>query len=135
MTLAAVEPVRITIPPQEGWIEPESIYRCEIPACVRAGSQWHHIVRRSQTGGPKDWISIDGLVIWNKAWICLWCHDDINNHNVWIRYVDGVWAVFKRIRLTHTPREGWIQNEKSGAWFMRIGQIGPKESREDSDRA
>lgn len=123
MTLLPVEDTRITVPAQD-WPEPEPVVRCQGPVCQRQGTQWHHVVRRSATGGPVDWVCIDGLVLWNKVRVCLWCHQRINDHLYWIRYEDGVGWVWWKREARHPASLGmWVQHPKSEAWFARLEEI------------
>jgi hypothetical protein len=91
VTLRAVEPVRLTIPPQEGWLALGVQPWCQHPFCE--SSYWlegHHVVRRSETGGPKDWVSIDGIVCFNRVSLCKEHHDEITGgvggHRARIRF-------------------------------------------------
>lgn len=98
--------------------------RCQLcPSML--GLQWHHIVRRSATGGPVDWIAVDGLVLWNKLRVCIHCHERINNHGIRLWYEDGEgWSVWVSIAYPlNTDQPGWWQHPKSGTWFARIMTI------------
>lgn len=126
MTLQAVEPVRLSIPPQE-WPEPEEPTRCQLcPSML--GLQWHHIVRRSATAGPKDWIGVDGLVVWNKLRVCIQCHDRINDHGYRVAWEDGTgWVLWLRVKYPIIPGEEahlWWEHPKSGTWYVRGREIG-----------
>lgn len=125
MTLLPVEPIRVTIPPQDGWVEPEQSYNCCNPECNRNGMEGHHVVRRSETGGPKDWIAVDGLVLFNKLRVCNVCHCDLTEHRTWIRYFTGAgWLWYAAVPGGERgPREDFIQHPKSGRWFRLIGPV------------
>ena len=90
MTLRAVEPVRLTIPKQEGWLEYDLPPLCQVPECSRTWDHRHHILRRSQTSGPKRWVTIDGLVVPNVMAICERHHDQVTGmvggHQAKIRF-------------------------------------------------
>lgn len=126
MTLLPVETVRVTVPAQDSWPDDGNSPYCCCPSCAQAGTQTHHVVRRSETAGPKRWVAVDGLVLLNELRVCLWCHDKLNNHDAWIRYVDGegwVWyAAARRGELRLDP-ERFIQHPKSGRWFKSLGRV------------
>lgn len=103
MTLLPVEPARLTIDPRRySWCaKPELQMFCSVPGCgVGFGLHTHHIVPRSQTGGPLDYVTIDGLVRVNVCKLCPQHHADLTSpvggHRAMIRWVDGegwCWAV------------------------------------------
>lgn len=90
MTLRPVEASRITVPPQDAWIPYELPFICQVPGCWHSADDPHHIVRRSDTGGPVDYVSIDGLVVANKMAICRTHHDEVTGgvggHKAMIRF-------------------------------------------------
>ena len=79
------------IPPQE-WVIYDLPPVCQAPGCDQP-REWgggHHVIRRSATGGPVDWVSIDGLVIPNRVALCTLCHrgvtGEIGGHRYHIRF-------------------------------------------------
>lgn len=128
VTLSPVEDLRVTIPPQDCWVDPGREERCCNPTCGGPGAQEHHIVRRSATAGPKRWVNIDGLVLLNARRVCLHCHEEINNHRVWIRYLTGeswVWYGSAGRATAGIEIDGYyaITHPKSGRVFIRIGPL------------
>lgn len=102
MTLQAVEPVRVTIDPQRySWCPPLVLpEQCSIPGCTSSFRlEKHHIVRRSATGGPTDYITIDGLVVTNVCMLCREHHamvtGEIGGHKLWIIRGARDWIVVK----------------------------------------
>ena len=103
MTLQSVEMTRITIDPRRYvWCtEPELTPYCAIPGCTSTFRlQKHHIVRRSATGGPLDYVTIDGLVIQNVCMLCREHHTmltgSVGGHKLWIVYESGEgWQVYR----------------------------------------
>lgn len=125
MTLQSVEPTRMTIDSRRYvWCtEPELSLVCDIPWC-RSGFrlQKHHIVRRSATGGPLDYITIDGLVVQNVCMLCREHHDQItgslNGHKLWIVWADG-WQVYEQ---GYPYNSHWLVG-KNGNTYIRVGQL------------
>jgi hypothetical protein len=129
VTLLPVEPVRVTIPAQDGWVEEDLPALCCNPQCDRRGGQTHHVVRRSETGGPIRWVAIDGVILLNEWRICLWCHEMLNCHDAWIRYLTPFgWVWYAALPARRSPVAGhggpdFIQHPKSGRWFRLIGPL------------
>src|SRR5687768_11810615 len=102
MTLQAVEPTRVTIDSRNyDWcIEPSLPGRCAIPFCLSQFKlQKHHIVRRSATGGPRDFVTIDGLVVQNVCMLCREHHGmitgELGGHKLWIIYEQHAWQIYR----------------------------------------
>lgn len=128
MTLAPVEEIRVTIPSQEWEVELPELLLCVNPDCTRRGTQKHHVVRRSAMAGPKRWVAIDGVVLLNEVPVCLWCHEDLNNHEAWIRYFTGEGWVWYAAGPAGSRASDWpgiesIQHPKSGRLFWKIGPL------------
>lgn len=126
MTLQAVEPTRITIDPRryEWCTAPELTDVCAIPGCdSKFRLEKHHIVRRSATGGPLDYITIDGLVIQNVCMLCREHHDNITGsiggHKLWIAYGIGGWQVY---RPAYSGDTGLLVDKNMKVW-ARIGPL------------
>lgn len=107
MTLLPVEPTRITIDESYEWCTEIVLPPwCQVPWC---GSGWHtqkhHIVRRSHTGGPLDYITVDGVAVQNVFRLCQNCHSHLTSpvggHRAMIRWFDS---------------HGWV-------WCLPINQI------------
>jgi hypothetical protein len=125
LTLLPIEPVRVTVPPQDCWPDEENAHWCANPDCDQYGSETHHVVRRSETAGPKRWVSIDGLVICNEVRVCSRCHCNITEHRAWIRYEEGtgwVWWAARPPDATADPSE-FYEHPKSGRLFRRVGPL------------
>ena len=104
MTLQAVEPSRVTIDKERrySWCPaPDLPSWCSVPGCSSTFKlQKHHIVRRSATGGPLNFITIDNLVIQNVCMLCREHHGmvtgSVGGHRLWIIYESGEgWQVYK----------------------------------------
>lgn len=124
MTLLPAEPARISVPPQDFVFEGVPSI-CQVPGCFRRaqGSGGHHIVRRSFTSGPRDFVSIDGLVLPNRVSICDTHHDLINDNKAWVRYFDGGWWWF----LPKDNGSPVMASTKAGTVFYCYGKL--KEAR------
>ena len=104
MTLRPVEAIRLKVPPQERWIPYELPPICQVPGCWLPMEDPHHIVRRSDTGGPVDYVTVDGLVLANKIGICRPHHDEVTGgvggHKArigfpeWQDIVDGLYSAW-----------------------------------------
>lgn len=80
----AVEPARLERAP-DGL--PAYSWQGTCRACGRQpATDPHHIVPRSATGGPVDWLVIDGWPVPNVAGVCRACHDAITEGRAAIVY-------------------------------------------------
>lgn len=86
MTLRPAEDVRLSIPPQDCWIEYDIPPVCQVPGCQEPWAHRHHIVRRTKTGGPQRWVAVDGVVLPNVMGICFRHHEQVTG------MVGGHWA-------------------------------------------
>lgn len=111
MTLMPVEPARLTIDPRRYSWCPKLVLPgyCEVPGC---GSTFrldpHHIVPRSRTGGPLDYVTVDGVVIRNVCHLCRVHHDQLTSplggHQASIRFVESLgWCWCLPFRPPGTP--------------------------------
>lgn len=51
---------------------------CQHPTCdTTYWIEGHHVVRRSATAGPRDFVTIDGLVVPNRVGLCKEHHDQL----------------------------------------------------------
>lgn len=124
MTLGPVEEARVTIPAQDGWVDEPQEQACCNPECDRRGTQTHHVVRRSATAGAKRWVAVDGVVLLNERRVCAWCHEDLNNHNAWVRHFTGQgWVWYAAVPGQHSLGPDLIQHPKSGRYFRRVGTL------------
>jgi len=77
---------------------------CANPRCGRIAEHAHHIVRRSATAGPADWVEINGEVFANKTGLCPDCHDmvtgRVGGHQAAIRLVHGVFVWCRVLNLS-----------------------------------
>lgn len=111
MTLRPVEPARVTIDPRRyTWCPAlERPSRCAVPGCpVTYRLEGHHVIPRSQTGGPLDYVTVDGVVLPNVVTLCREHHADVTGglggHRAAIRHEpDGPWVWFTR------DGEGWAR--------------------------
>jgi hypothetical protein len=125
MTLAPAYDVEISVPGRQDWPEPEPYEGCCNPTCRKRGEQTHHVVRRSATAGPVRWVVVDGVVLLNEVRVCLWCHDDLNNHRAWIRYfTERGWLWYAAAPAAQAAgAAGSVQHPKSHRWFMPLGSL------------
>lgn len=88
------------------WVEYELANVCAVPGCyMRPEPGSHHICRRSDTAGPKDWVGIDGLVVPNRCRLCPGHH----------RAVTGEWGGHRaRIVWADRPQGHWRWQIPSG---------------------
>ncbi len=81
MTLAPsrlLEHGRFQVPPQGHWVEYDLGTRCSVPGCAKPAQRGaHHIEPRSRTGGPIEFVSIDGLIRSNKCKLCSSHHNQV----------------------------------------------------------
>jgi len=107
------------------WPEPEKETVCSHPKCANRGElEPHHVVRRSETGGPKHWVAVNGVVLLNERRLCHVHHvmvtGEVGGHRGWIRYLEG---------------EGWVWyapapagsvggvSDKLGAAWLPVGPL------------
>lgn len=94
MTLLPCVRSEITVPIGVVTIELEPETVCAHPQCaIRYGLQTHHVVRRSETGGPVRWVIVNGVLLLNERRLCQIHHamvtGEIGGHRAWIRYLEG----------------------------------------------
>jgi len=126
MTLLPVEEIRVTVPDRQDWPTGEDDWRCCNPNCGQRGTEGHHVVRRTATSGPVDWVAVDGIVLQNVVRVCHTCHEDITQHRAWIRHLPGegwVWYAALPRGLAASPGADRVQHPKSGREFVRIGPV------------
>jgi hypothetical protein len=88
---------------------------CANPKCQRMGIHSHHIVRRSYTAGPVDWVKIGGVKVGNVVELCVWCHDKVTRNKIPILWVDTemirgfTWEGF--LLDPHPPTDGWTPSQ------------------------
>ena len=59
---------------------------CSNPFCGKPGVDKHHIVRRSELGGPYDWVEYNGVRIGNVCLLCRECHRGITENRTMIQW-------------------------------------------------
>ena len=125
MTMQAIEPSRMTIDPRRYvWCTtPEFTSWCAIPGCHSTFKlQKHHIVRRSATGGPLDYITVDGIVVQNVCMLCREHHTELTGslggHKLWIVYEQG-WQVYVPGYSIHEDH----RVAKDGSTWLRVGKL------------
>lgn len=66
---------------------------CCAPDCSRFAEHPHHLWRRSQLGGPFDWVKLeDGTILGNKVGLCFQCHRRVTDNEVRIIWLhDKFW--------------------------------------------
>lgn len=126
MTLQPVEPSRIILDKRRYvWCTaPDLPNWCAMPGCSSTFKlQKHHIVRRSATGGPLDYVTIDGLVTQNVCNLCREHHQmvtgSVGGHKLWILFEDGCWQVYK---------PGYSDDQdcrisKGGSTWIKVGAL------------
>lgn len=106
MTLMSVEDYRLGWPTYKNEGAYELTWECAVPGCGEMGTEGHHIVPRSRTNGPRDFVTIDGLVVANKCRLCKRHHDhvtgEVGGHKGLIR-----WTLFPSIE------------ERFWGWYIR----------------
>lgn len=129
MTLAPsrlLEHGRFQVPPQDKWVEYDLGTRCCVPGCnnpAQAGA--HHIEPRSRTGGPVDYVTIDGLVRSNKCKLCSSHHrqvtGDTGGYRARIVWHERQWWWCERL----VPREAvaperLVAGKTKGEYYRRM---------------
>lgn len=100
---------------------------CCHPACwERWGLQTHHVVRRSETGGPVRWVLINGVVLLNERRVCTPHHreltGELGGHLAWIRYLEGEsWVWYAPAPAGHSGPGG--VTDKLGAIWLPVGPL------------
>lgn len=89
MTLLPVEQVRIGKAPED---LPKYELEDFCAVCGYGAAHAHHVVRRSYTAGPKDWILVDGEPVKNLIPLCFVHHQQVTEGKTRIIFVDGWWA-------------------------------------------
>lgn len=103
---------------------------CAHPACGEwRGLERHHVVRRSETGGPERWVIIRGVILLNERRFCRHHHTmltgEIGGHRGWIRYLEGEgWVWYAPAPLG----PGWLDlgvgvTDKLGAVWVPVGAL------------
>jgi hypothetical protein len=116
MTIDPRRYVWCTVPELPDW--------CAIPGCTNSFKlQKHHIVRRSATGGPLDYITIDGLVVQNICNLCREHHAEITGslggHKLWIVWERGRWQVYRPGYDLYAD----VRRSKNGESWIRSGPL------------
>lgn len=126
LTLQSIEPNRMTLDPRRySWCTaPELPDWCAIPGCSSTFRlQKHHIVRRSATGGPLNYVTIDGLVVQNVCMLCREHHTmltgSIGGHKLWITWEIGKWQVYS----PGLASPGRSISRKDGASWIWVGAL------------
>jgi len=64
---------------------------CSVPGCARLADHGHHLVRRSELGGPYFWVRMpDGNDVGNVTALCFSHHNDVTENRSHIQYADGI---------------------------------------------
>lgn len=100
---------------------------CCHPACGETwGLECHHVVRRSETGGPVRWVVINGVVLLNERRVCKSHHreltGELGGHRAWIRYLEGDGWVW----YAPAPRGSLVPGgvvDKIGALWLPVGPL------------
>jgi len=100
---------------------------CAFPKCAnRGGLEPHHVVRRSETGGPVDWVAINGVVLYNKRYLCHVHHamvtGGVGGHRGWIRYLEGDGWVWYAPAPAGAGAPGAVV-DKVGALWVPVGPL------------
>lgn len=132
MTLLPVEPIRITVPDQDAWIKEPLPETCQVPGCGERGEKGgHHVVRRSHTGRPVDFVAVDGVVLDNRVRLCFEHHCMVTDHRAWIRYKTGAgWEWWQEADPEDTMTRYFFVHPKSGRVFSRRSAIGGTHGRD-----
>lgn len=137
MTLLPVEPARVKVADDYSWCSgPELPRWCQVPTCGSSlGLETHHIYPRSRTGGPRDFITVDGLVRQNVCMLCKIHHDQatglVGGHRAAIRLAEWegreCWVWFQRMSafdpVALSRRGDHVVKLKSGAVLAAFGPL------------
>lgn len=128
MTLSPSKPLgtRFAIVTGE-WVHYQLAPVCAVPGCwERAEPGSHHICRRSDTAGPKNWVAIDGLVVPNRCRLCTSHHravtGGVGGHQARIVWaIDGpgrwLWAVHPPLTPAGSTYANMFEDD-TGAWVV-----------------
>lgn len=87
--------------------------KCSVPGCTKFADHTHHIVRRSELGGPFLWVRMpDGVEIGNVTGLCWRHHDDVTVNSERITYVDGLYLWTDGTPLTQQPPMKGFEREE-----------------------
>jgi 5-methylcytosine-specific restriction endonuclease McrA len=111
MTLRPVEPIRLTIPPQDFPLPYDIPPQCQVPRCPRPWDHRHHIVPRSRTTGPKRYVAVDQIVLPNVCGLCFQHHENVTG---------VVGGHFAKIRVpTQDEIDLGLFTERCWLWYTR----------------
>lgn len=130
--LPVVERLRVFVP-ESAPSEPPREARCVVPGCPRSAGQRHHIVNRSITNGPVDFVLIKKLnspgywLVKIVADVCRDHHDSVESKvggvNCRIRFLEeSGWGYYRRANWDiDQSREGiwWHDSKTKSAWEFR----------------
>lgn len=111
-------------------IEPDRELRCAHPTCaVGFALETHHVVRRTETGGPVRWVVINGVILLNERKVC---HDhhlqltgEVGGHKAWIRYLEGAgWMWYAPAPPGASGQPGQLAAvDKLGCLWLPVGPL------------
>lgn len=129
MTLLPCPPADIKVYRGVAVEDPGADDVCCHPHCeVRWGLETHHIVRRSDTGGPVRWVVIRGVVLLNERKVCPKHHLEltggVGGHRGWIRYLEGEgWVWYAPAPLGSPAPLASAVVSKTGAVWLPVGAL------------
>lgn len=100
---------------------------CAHPGCWEVWSlETHHVVRRTETGGPVRWVRINGVILLNERRFCRLHHrqltGEVGGHSAWIRYLEGEGWVWYAPAPLGLPAPGAVP-DKLGALWLPVGSL------------
>lgn len=127
MTLLPCAKLEIAVYRGDQVTEPETEIVCCHPACHEGwGLETHHVVRRSETGGPVRWVVVHGVILLNERKVCKPHHreltGELGGHLAWIRYLEGEGWVWYAPAPTGLSGPGWV-TDKLGALWLPVGPL------------
>lgn len=100
---------------------------CAHPACWSTWAlETHHVVRRTETGGPARWVLVRGVVLLNERRLCRPHHreltGELGGHLGWIRYLEGEGWVWYAPAPPGPSVPGAV-SDKLGALWLPVGPL------------
>ena len=127
MTLLPCPRIEIAVYDGPLVVEPQDETVCAHPACGEGwGLERHHVVRRSETGGPERWVVVNGVILLNERWLCHIHHvmvtGEVGGHRGWIRYLEGHgWVWYAPAPPGHAASGG--VPDKLGCLWLPVGPL------------
>lgn len=90
---------------------------CSVPGCGRPADHSHHVVRRSELGGPFLWVRMpDGAEVGNITGLCWRHHNEVTENKTTITYADKQFFWEGELLTPQPPIKDLNKDELEEAW-------------------